>query len=251
MCGKDAGDSRNVYDPAYCTTSGGGGTYGWNDDGSVMTGTGRYVIATNGTNQCGQHEASWHQATSIIQWNDSWVGPDDQVVLDTNPPPCDPGACEFPEPPPPNPECETEVCDIFDKPYYAHKGKPNWSENNGNTRHQIIKAGWAEDPAATELNNALTNRCHVQPYNLQAYTEDGKEKVDFEIPSNLCQCIFDAIFDASGGLVTDHEDWCEGTPPEASSPKLNDELRRRGEGLLPLGGLKKVGYVFPVSRAFD
>ncbi|KAL8936962.1 MAG: hypothetical protein Q9216_004659, partial [Gyalolechia sp. 2 TL-2023] len=79
MCGKDAGDSRNTFDPAYCTTSGGGGTYGWNDDGSVMTGTARYKIIANGTHQCGQHQASWKQATSWIQWNDTWVGPDDQV----------------------------------------------------------------------------------------------------------------------------------------------------------------------------
>lgn len=71
MCGKDAGDPVNGVNSNYCTTSGGGGTFGWNDDGSVVPGAARYVITTANTDQCGQAEASWQQATSVIQWNDS------------------------------------------------------------------------------------------------------------------------------------------------------------------------------------
>lgn len=78
-CGRDASTMKPaVPDPNYCTSSGGGGTYGWNDDGSVMEGTSRYVITTKGSNQCGQAKASWHQATSVIQWNDSKF-----ILLDT------------------------------------------------------------------------------------------------------------------------------------------------------------------------
>ncbi|KAI4177015.1 MAG: hypothetical protein LQ343_000495, partial [Gyalolechia ehrenbergii] len=256
MCGKDAGDSRNVYDPAYCTTSGGGGTYGWNDDGSVMTGTGRYIIATNGTDQCGQHQASWKQATSIIQWNDSWVGPDDQVVLDTNPPAA--SISDFPEPPPPNPECEIEVCDIFEKPYYAKKGRPNWPETKDYTRHQIVWKGWADDEKATALYTALANRCHVRPYNFQPYMNGDQHVADFELPSkpgkksraDLCWCIFDAVFDASGGIVTDREDWCEGAETTQGDDGLKpvpDELRKRTDGFAPLGRLNVVRFVILLS----
>jgi hypothetical protein len=71
MCGKDAGDPVNGVNSNYCTASGGGGTFGWNDDGSVVPGAARYVITTANTDQCGQAEASWQQATSVIQWNDS------------------------------------------------------------------------------------------------------------------------------------------------------------------------------------
>ncbi|KAL8721137.1 MAG: hypothetical protein Q9225_002120 [Loekoesia sp. 1 TL-2023] len=223
MCGKDAGDSRNTYDPAYCTTSGGGGTYGWNDDGSVMTGAGRYVIVTNGTDQCGQHEASWHQATSIIQWNDSWVGPDDQVILDTNPPAASVSA--FPEPPAPNPECEHEVCDIYDHPYFARKGKANWSEKPGTTRHQVQWEGFSDDDRATALFNSLHDRCHVFPDNFQPYKDGDTHVADFNLPSadsnDLCWCIADAVYDASVGISIDRDTWCEGAPIKASHAEFN------------------------------
>lgn len=70
-CGKDAGNATTSFDPAYCTSSGGGGTFGWNDDGSPITGSARYIVQTANTDQCGQSQASWQQATSVIQWNDS------------------------------------------------------------------------------------------------------------------------------------------------------------------------------------
>ncbi|KAI4136716.1 MAG: hypothetical protein L6R39_007649 [Caloplaca ligustica] len=223
MCGKDAGDARLTYDANYCTTSGGGGTYGWNDDGSVMTGTGRYVIVTNGTDQCGQHEASWKQATSIIQWNDSWVGPDDQVVLDTNPPAA--AVSAFPEPPPPNPECDTEVCDIYDHPYFARKGKANWVETRGTVRHQVLWEGFSDDVGATALLTALKSRCHVDPGNFQPYMSGDTHVADFELPSNdnndLCFCIPDAIYDASVGITLDRLTWCEGATTKGSPEEFH------------------------------
>ncbi|KAL8920767.1 MAG: hypothetical protein Q9208_006097 [Pyrenodesmia sp. 3 TL-2023] len=237
MCGKDAGDARTKFDPAYCTTSGGGGTYGWNDDGSIMTGTGRYVVKTKGTDQCGQHQATWKQATSVIQWNDSWVGPDDQVVLDTNPPAA--SVSDFPEPPAPNPECETEVCDIYDHPYYAKKGKDNWHEKEGYTRFQVLYKGFAEDDGATALVKALKDRCKVEPYNLQKYFEDNVHKADFELPSSngveKCDCIPEAIYDASVGITLDQLTWCQGQTTNAGPDEFkevhggDDGLKKRRE----------------------
>ncbi|KAL8686101.1 MAG: hypothetical protein Q9218_007349, partial [Villophora microphyllina] len=223
MCGKDAGDSRTQFDPAYCTTSGGGGQYGWNDDGTVMTGTGRYRIVANGTDQCGQNEASWHQATSVIQWNDSWVGPNDQVILDTNPPAAD--ISDFPEPPAPNPLCNDVVCDIFDNPYYAKKNK-TWVETKGYHRYEVRFQGFANDSSATALQKAVHDRCHTDPYNWQSWVEKSNDEhiCDFELPSqdqngkdnSLGWCISDAIYDASGGLRIDRDVWTEGLPTTSS-----------------------------------
>ncbi|KAL8709191.1 MAG: hypothetical protein Q9220_006071 [cf. Caloplaca sp. 1 TL-2023] len=232
-CGKDAGDPRTTFDPKYCTTSGGGGTYGWNDDGTTMTATGRYRIYTKGTDQCGQHQASWKQATSIIQWNDSWIGPDDQVVLDTNPPqaecpasgPQDNCIPAFPEPPPLNPECDTEVCDIYGTPYFANKTKLNWHEKSGYTRHNVVWSGFSNDTGGTELLSSLTDRCHTTPYNYQAWMDGLHHVAEFELPSSdsndLCWCIADAIYDASAGITLDRNTWCEGSPIKASPVEFN------------------------------
>ena len=70
-CGKDAGTPTSGVNASYCTSGGGGGTFGWNDDGSVVRGSGRYVVKTHGTDQCGQAQAPWQQATSVIQWDPS------------------------------------------------------------------------------------------------------------------------------------------------------------------------------------
>lgn len=77
-CGRDAGtpalgtyNGQPGVNLSYCTTSGGGGTYGWMDDGTPIAGLPRMTITTPNTDQCGQHQASWQQATSVIQWNDS------------------------------------------------------------------------------------------------------------------------------------------------------------------------------------
>ncbi|KAL8724253.1 MAG: hypothetical protein Q9181_006907 [Wetmoreana brouardii] len=245
MCGKDAGDARTTFDPAYCTTSGGGGQYGWNDDGTVMAGTGRYKVITKNTQQCGQHEASWHQATAVIQWNDSWVGPNDQVVLDTNPPAAQ--ASDFPEPPAPNPLCDTVTCDIFDHPYYAKEGKnPSgqesyWHEKDGYNRYQARWQGFSNDTAATEFLKSLTDRCHTAPYNFQAYMDGEEHVADFELPASntnsLCWCISDGVYDASGGIHVDPKTWCGDQKTKSNeiefgtvggTPASDGELRRRG-----------------------
>ena len=68
-CGKDAGQPANGVNQSYCTTSGGGGTYGWKDDGSPLPYQARYKIKTKGTGQCGQAQAPWQQADSVISWD--------------------------------------------------------------------------------------------------------------------------------------------------------------------------------------
>lgn len=255
MCGKDAGDARATYDPGYCTTSGGGGTYGWNDDGSTMTGTGRYRIITKNTNQCGQNKASWKMATSIIQWNDLWVTKDDQVILDTNPPAA--AIQDFPEPPAPNPECEKEVCDPYDHPYYARIGtdKQNWVEAPGTITHRLEFSGFAEDERATALSDALTKRCHVKPRKFTPFRREDTFVADISLPSNpklnLCDCIPDAIYDASAGITLPSKTWCTGAAPNAKpNPGVrptfesvdNDELRKRERSF---GLFNEVPYVPP------
>lgn len=88
-CGKDAGDPNTGVNASYCTTSGGGGTFGWNDDGSVVSNSAKYVLTTAGTDQCGQAEAIWQQAKSVIVWNDGesllffhpWSLPREETML--------------------------------------------------------------------------------------------------------------------------------------------------------------------------
>ncbi|KAI4224126.1 MAG: hypothetical protein L6R36_004911 [Xanthoria steineri] len=225
-CGRDAADPNPNYNSSYCTGSAGGGTNGWNDDGSPMTGTGRYTITTKNTNQCGQNEAIEKLATNIIQWDPKWISPTDQVIYDANPPPL----ADFPKPPEPNPICDQVTCDIFDKPYYASKGppgigKPNWIEKSGYVRHQVFWAGWADDSPATEFYNALVNRCPVAPYNWRPYMNATTSHIaDFELPHSAqddhCWCIADAIYDASGGIKMDRNTWCEDVPTTQSVPEF-------------------------------
>ena len=208
-CGRDAGspESANV-NQSYCTSSGGGGTYGWKDDGSVMTdGLGRYIISTTGTDQCGQAKASWHQATSVIQWDDSWIPENATVTINTNPaPPLDlvnnPASSASPvaDLPAPNAECQTEVCDIFGHPYYATTVTP-WPEGGSNSfRHRIISEGWDSSADALRLFNSVEDRCGRLGGNFQSYTNGTQNVADFDLPVNLCWCVKDAVFDASVGI---------------------------------------------------
>ncbi|KAL8792902.1 MAG: hypothetical protein Q9195_004479 [Heterodermia aff. obscurata] len=233
-CGKDAGSPTTAtVNQSYCTTSGGGGTFGWNDDGSIMDNStyhdGRYVITTLNTDQCGQHQASWKQATSVIQWNDSWVSPDDQVILDTNPPALTGSALAAATAiPQPNPECETEVCDIYDNPYYAHSPIDPWQDdpkNNNLRRHRVLYEGWSDDEKATALFNSIYDRCGVYPGNFQAYLNgSGPQHIaDFDLPykpTDLCGCIPWAIFDASVGIEMPLGSFCGATVPEGGGPEF-------------------------------
>lgn len=230
-CGRDAGSPNSAtVNASYCTTSGGGGTYGWNDDGSVMTnGLGRYIVSTTGTDQCGQAEASWQQATSVILWNDSWIGPNDQVVLDTNPPPLTGTAAALATAiPTPNPECDTEVCDIYDNPYYATSPVGPWPEGGKNSlRHRIVYEGWSEAPNSQRLPNSIEDRCGVSGGNYQAYMNGTQNVADFDLPSDLCWCIPDAIFDASVGIQLPDDTFCPaGTTLQPGQEVNRIELRR-------------------------
>lgn len=260
-CGKDASTPETAtpsFDPKYCTSSGGGGTYGWNDDGSVMANTnGRYKITTPNTNQCGQSTASWHLPnTQVVEWNASWVQPGDQVVLDTNPPPPDSSAvAALNALPPENPTCQTEVCDIFDNPYYAKSVVQPWPEPpNSQTklRFRVVYEGWSTDDRSTRLFNALNARCGQWPGNFQPYLNGTEIRVadfDFNIkPLNPCACIPEAIYDASVGIVTGRTAFCGITVPTDAQGRTeflplpgsghDDLLRRRSlEGHGELDGI--------------
>lgn len=254
-CGRDAGTpalATNNGLPGvnltYCTTSGGGGTYGWMDDGTPINGQPRMIITTPNTDQCGQSQASWQQATSVIQWNDSkphppnpptlsstnksptgWIGPNDQVVLDTNPPSLTAnamlaGMSTFPTP---NPNCETEVCDIYDNPYYVKSVSNPWQDGQERMlRHRVVFEGWSIEAGAVRFFNALHDRCQFWPYNWQVYKNGTQTVADFGLSSwskskvapgifdvgsetDLCWCIPYAIFDASVGLLTSVTGFCQ------------------------------------------
>lgn len=244
-CGRDAGSPNSAtVNQSYCTTSGGGGTYGWNDDGSVMTdGLGRYIISTTGTDQCGQAEASWQQATSVILWNDSWIGPNDQVVLDTNPPALTGSAAAIASTmPTPNPECDTEVCDIYDNPYYATSPVGPWPEGGKNSlRHRIVYEGWSEASDSQRLPNSIEDRCGVSGGNYQAYMNGTQNVADFDLPSDLCWCIPDAIFDASVGIQLPDDTFCPaGTTLQPGQEVNRIELRRLMERGLKIKDPRRV-----------
>ena len=245
-CGRDAGSpATGTVNESYCTTSGGGGTYGWNDDGSVMAdGLGRYVVTATGTNQCGQAEALWQQATSVQPWNDAWVQEGDQVVLDTNPPPlagpeCSapattPASNQCPAPltiPEPNPECDTEVCDIYGNPYYATSPVGPWPEGGKTSlRHRVAYEGWSEAPNDQRLPNSIEDRCGQLGGNYQAYKNGTQNIADFDLPSDLCWCIPAAIFDASVGIQLPDDTFCpSGTNLKPGQEVNRIELKRRME----------------------
>ena len=211
-CGRDAGSPNSAtVNASYCTTSGGGGIYGWNDDGSVMTdGLGRYRIFTTGTNQCGQAKAPWHQSTSVRVWDDSWIGPNDQVVLDTNPPPLNStDAALASSMPTLNPMCETEVCDIYGNPYYATVPNGPWPEGGKDSlRHRVIYEGWSQGADSQRLPNSIEDRCGRPGGNYQAYMNGTQNVADFDLPKNLCWCVKDAIFDASVGIQLTDDLFC-------------------------------------------
>jgi hypothetical protein len=230
MCGKDAGTPEpnppNI-NTSYCTTSGGGGNYGWLDTGEIMNNPeGRYIItsaidANTPTNQCGQSEASWKQNTTVIQWDDSWVQPGDQVILDTNPPPLTGAALAAATAiPAPNPECDTEVCDIYDNPYYAHSPVAPWADANDPKnflRHRIVYEGWSKDAGSPRLLQALRDRCGVEIHNWKAYKNDTGPQLIADISltthrGDHCWCIPDAVYDASVGIVMPRNSFCGSYP---------------------------------------
>ena len=233
-CGRDAGSPESpIVNASYCTASGGGGTYGWNDDGSVMTdGLGRYIVSTTGTDQCGQSKASWHQATSVILFNPDWIPENATVTINTDPPPLagnpTPLASNLPTP---NPECETEVCDIYDNPYYATTPVPPWPEGGKDSiRIRIVYEGWSTGSDSQHLPNSIEDRCGKSGGNLQAYTNGTQNVVDFDLPKNLCWCVPDAVFDASGGIQLPDSAACpQGTELEPEQEVNRIELRHLKE----------------------
>lgn len=225
-CGRDAGSEETaIVNASYCTTSGGGGTYGWNDDGSVMTnGLGRYIVSTTNTDQCGQAQASWHQATSVIMWDDSWVPENATVTINTDPPPevanVASAAAGLPTL---NPDCNTEVCDIYQHPYYATEPCQPWKEGGDHSlRHRVVFQGWSNDTGSTRLFNSIEDRCGQPPGNFQFYPDGTQNVVDFDLPEDVCWCVSDAIFDASVGIQLPNEVSC----PSGTNLRSGQEVNR-------------------------
>ena len=227
-CGKDASTPyTNSVNTSYCTTSGGGGTYGWMDDGTVMEDSARYVITTKDTSQCGQHKASWQDADKVIKWNPIWVPEGAQVKLDTNPPPLTGEmAAMATSIPQPNPECEVEVCNLKDQPYYAHVPVEPWAEGGSNMmRHRMVYEGWSDDPGATAFRKSINDRCGEDPGNWQPYLNGTgpQHVVDFNLsnrPKTHCECASWAAFEASGGGIDlPVTAFCESDVPTA--PEFN------------------------------
>lgn len=233
-CGRDAGSPETAtVNASYCTTSGGGGTYGWDDDGSVMTdGLGRYIVTTNGTDQCGQAEASWHQATSCIPWNDSWVPENATVTINTDPAPLVGNAVSLAAAlPTMNPGCQTEVCDIYQKPYYATTPNAPWPEGGKDSlRHRIVFEGWSTGDKAYRLFNSIEDRCGRPPGNFQQYANGTQTVADFDLPKDLCWCVSDAVFDASVGIQLPNDSSCpKGTTLQPGQDVNRIELRHLRE----------------------
>ncbi|KAL8669416.1 MAG: hypothetical protein Q9168_005992 [Polycauliona sp. 1 TL-2023] len=237
-CGHNASDTA-PFNSSYCTTSGGGGTFGWNDDGSPMDGQARYTIVAKNSNTCGQHQHLNKLASDVIQWDDKWVTDTDQVVFEQNPPPL----ANFPTPPTPNPLCDLVVCNVFDDPYFASKGKPNvtaeekaadphidgtpWQENRGYLRQRVYWSGWSDDPQGTQFQNSILARCGIAPRNWQAFADGTSMAADVELPhysldKDICWCMADAIYDASGGIKIDRTTFCEpNTTPSVGDPEFS------------------------------
>ena len=235
-CGRDAGSPESAtVNASYCTASGGGGTYGWNDDGSVMTnGLGRYIVSTTNTDQCGQAKASWHLATSVMLYDESWIPENATVTINTDPPPLVGSAAALASNiPTPNPKCDTEVCDIYGDPYYATIPVPPWPEGGKDSlRHRIVFEGWSTGPDSQHLPDSIEDRCGVSGGNYQAYLNGTSNVADFDLPTNLCWCIKDAVFDASGGIQLPDDASCPAGTTLTPGQEVNRielrHLRERG-----------------------
>ena len=149
-----------------------------------------------------------------------WLSDDASVLLVEEPPPLDPALMSTE--PTDNIACVNEICDIKGNPVYANAPKEPWTETAGTERHRVEFAGI--DPQALEY--AVYNRCgsaHVG--NPQWWWEVSATPthliMDFDLPaqgveyfdknhmSDMCPCIVDALFDASGGiLVAALNKWC-------------------------------------------
>lgn len=239
-CGRDAASPESAtVDASYCTSSGGGGTYGWNDDGSVMTNElGRYIVAATNSDQCGQAQAPWHQSTSVVMCPDSFFNfENDTVTIDTNPPALN--ASVPADAPKLNPECVAhppyppEVCDIFGNPYYATIPVPPWPEGGkGSLRHRVVFEGWSVGANSHRLFNSIEDRCGKPPGNFQQYQNGTQTVADFDLPDNVCWCVKDAVFDASVGIQLPDDISCPSGTKFTSGQQVNRielrHLRERG-----------------------
>ena len=266
-CGKDAGSPVSGVNQSYCTTSGGGGTFGWNDDGTPIAGSARFIVKTTGTDQCGQWQAPWQQAPFVIEFDPSkslspcsiciilssdvvlgWIKDTDQVVLVTDPPSASASAAlaSMSAMPTLNPVCDTEPCNIFGDPYYASSPQNPWQDGTSHMlRHRVLFEGWDPEAGALTFFNALHDRCQQWPYNWQVYKNGSQSVADFGLPSwqkappkpaifdtgdvtDYCWCISYALFDASVGISLPVNAFCLAS---TQFPSTNEFAPARKRGL--------------------
>ncbi|MCJ1257671.1 hypothetical protein MMC24_005497 [Lignoscripta atroalba] len=201
MCGRDA-LSAAPFDPHYCTSSGGGGTLGWNYDGTVISGSARYVMKPINADECGQHQAYSELATSSLEWNDSWARPNGLTILVQTP---------ISETLPPAPELQTQgcigdVCSNGNPAYFAVcEGRPT-KQDARTMRHRVVFNGWTNS-YGQELLAALRLRCNQDVLNWQAWNNGTAWLAEFGIYG--CGCIAAAIFDASVGINVNPRSCCD------------------------------------------
>ncbi|KAG8528563.1 uncharacterized protein KY384_006735 [Bacidia gigantensis] len=208
-------------DEQFCTKAGGGGTFGWKDDGWVMEDTARYIISSTSTAHCGQTKAFWHDENlKLVTFPNFGIKAGEQIAFGSPNPPSPPPAVPQvnPEDVKPNQECGGNTgtqCTFFNKPYYAMKGKDPWKEGGkDDMRHQIVYNGFSDEDDASQSSkmfNSLYDRCGKYPGNFQGYLDGSHRVIDFDLYSpgkDMCRCIEDAIFDASGGLVVPEKEFC-------------------------------------------
>ncbi|MCJ1482562.1 hypothetical protein MMC06_002728 [Schaereria dolodes] len=204
-CGRNA---TGTFDPNFCTESGGGGTMGWNNDGTVISGSPRYIMKTLNSDECSQFQSYENLATSTIQWNNSWVPLDAQIILDTT---------SDPVPVPALPElqtqgCTDDVCYNGNPAYFAVcEGQPS-RQNPHTMRHRVVFNGWTST-SGEELLSALRLRCDQDILDWQAWNNGTAWLAEFGLYSDdkgsSCDCIPPAIFDASVGINVNPAGCCE------------------------------------------
>ncbi len=170
--------------------------------------------------------------------------------------------------PVPNPECDTQPCNIYGEPYYAESPQNPWQDGTDQMlRHRVIFEGWDTEAGALRFFNALHDRCQQWPYNWQVYKNGSQSVADFGLPSwgkyapkpgifdtgdvrDYCWCIAYAVFEASVGAVLPVHSFC---PAGTTFPSDSEfaPARKRGLELDGPGLLKSVDKVIAKRAAIE
>lgn len=132
-------------------------------------------------------------------------------------------------------------------------------------RHRVLFEGWGNDAGSNIFFNALHDRCQYWPDNWQFYKNGTQSVADFNLPSysknpgnsgivdvgnvsDLCWCIPYAIFDASVGLGTNVNYFCEPSTVFPTTAEMAP-VRKRGVIQEGIGMMREVRDKSKVKRA--